>query len=181
MIIPNNKSQYLTVGQSSKSIVGNMVCWHILAAFLFLSIEDFYQISANEFIDYIVAKLSKVDVGLHINHCENRKKKISFDKSLCWSLAIPRKTLLLFSFWPLIWLCSPVQKGQNQQAVDYVSLIISNMDTQNKSWKGLWYWIHFCLYPVKFDQTVVFFAFWCSYFHYHCYFYHFYHQISYLL
>lgn len=55
-------------------MIRNMVSWHILAAFLFSSIENFDQISANEFIDYIVVMLRNVDLGLHINHCENLKK-----------------------------------------------------------------------------------------------------------
>lgn len=59
----------------------NMFCWHLLAAFILLSIEDFYQISANEFIDSIVVTLGKVDARLHINHRENRQKSLSFDKS----------------------------------------------------------------------------------------------------
>lgn len=56
----------------------NMFCWHLLAAFILLSIEDFYQISANEFIDSIVVMPGKVDVRLHINHGENRQKKSLF-------------------------------------------------------------------------------------------------------
>lgn len=58
-----------------------MFCGHLLAVEIRLSIEDFYQISANEFIDSIVVMLEKVDVRLHINHSENspeKKKKSLF-------------------------------------------------------------------------------------------------------
>lgn len=79
-----------------------MFCGHLLAVEIRLSIEDFYQISANEFIDSIVVMLEKVDVRLHINHSENspeKKKKISvsFGKSQHCSLGGLKKTVLCYS------------------------------------------------------------------------------------
>lgn len=36
-----------------------------------------------------------------------------------------------------MWLYSLVHKGQKQQAVDYTSLIVSDMDREHKTWKAL--------------------------------------------
>lgn len=77
-LILKNNSWELKVHKIQDYKARNMFCWHLLAAFILLSIEDFYQISANEFIDSIVVTLGKVDVRLHINHCENRHKKTLF-------------------------------------------------------------------------------------------------------
>lgn len=119
-----------------------MFCWNLLAAFILLSIEDFYQISANEFIDSIVITLGKVGVRLHINHRKNghghKKRSVSFGKSQHWIWVRWRKTVVFLFFWPLIWLYSPVHKGQKQQAVDYTSLIISDIDTEHTTWGALW-------------------------------------------
>lgn len=78
-----------------------MFCGRLLAVEIRLSIEDFYQISANEFIDSIVVMLEKVDVRLHINHSENSPEKkqisVSFGKSQHCSLGGLKKTVLCYS------------------------------------------------------------------------------------
>lgn len=118
-----------------------MFCWNLLAAFILLSIEDFYQISANEFIDSIVITLGKVGVRLHINHRENghgHKKNLFLLAKANIGSGLDGEKLFFLFFWPLIWLYSPVHKGQKQQAVDYTSLIISDIDTEHTTWRALW-------------------------------------------
>lgn len=134
----------------------NMFCWHMLAAFILSSIEDFYQISANEFIDPIVVTLGKVDVRLHINHSENRQKKENLFPVTKADIGVllNRGNCYLLFFWPLIWLYSLVQKGQKQQAADYMSVIISNMTPKHKAREALWILdtvltIHFVIWSEK--------------------------------
>lgn len=138
-----------------------MFCWHLLAAFILLSVEDFYQISANEFIDSIVVTLGKVDVRLHINHSENRQKKsVPFDKSQHWSLARPYGNSSLLLFWPFNMIVQPCsQRAKTTSCGSHVSHYFK-YEHKHKTWKA-WLILHtlLCLYIMKFDHKMFCFVF----------------------